>query len=222
MLKLSKGHRKVTTMLRGIWGKKVGMTQAFQENHKVVPVTIIDVAGWYVTQVKTHERDGYHAIQVGLVRPGYADQAFDTAWLQSPKTYFARRCEIRLQEPSEVIVGAPLQLDAVLSVGQTVDVIGTTIGRGFQGGVKRHGFTGGRGSHGDKLGRKPGSMGYMRSRGRVIKGKKLPGHMGVDRCMVQNLEVIRVEATSRMVLVKGSVPGKNGSLVYMRKCNRSI
>lgn len=110
-------------------------------------------------------------------------------------------------------------VDASLLVkGDSVDVFGITIGRGFQGGVKRHGFAGGPSTHGDALGRRPGSIGYMRSRGRVIKGWRMAGHMGTERRVMKNLEIIRVEPEAKVVLVKGSVPGKSGSLVYMRKC----
>jgi len=105
----------------------------------------------------------------------------------------------------------------IVTQGDHVHVTGVTIGRGFQGGVKRHGFSGGRGSHGDNLGRKPGSMGFMRSRGRVIKGWRMAGHMGVEQCVVRNLPVVATEAEGRLLLVKGSVPGKAGSLVVIHK-----
>ncbi len=105
-----------------------------------------------------------------------------------------------------------------LAEGDTVDVFGITKGAGFQGVVKRHGFAGGRASHGATFGRFPGGLSFMRSRGRVIKGKRMPGHMGVDRRVMKNLEIIKIESEAHVVLVKGSVPGKSGSLVFVRKC----
>ncbi len=112
---------------------------------------------------------------------------------------------------------ALLTFNEFITKGDNVDVVGVSIGRGFQGGVKRHGFTGGVATHGSKLGRKGGSLGFMRSQGRVMKNKRMPGHMGVDRCMIKNLEVVQIEPQARIVLVKGSIPGKSGSLVYLKK-----
>ncbi len=207
-------------MINGFWGTKIGMTQVFSDDHKVVPVTVIDLARWFVTQIKTVEKDGYSAVQLGCVKKRYESSEFSSDWMQEPHKYFSVRKEVRLQKNLEkdFSVGSAVNIDDIIAKGDNVDVIGTTIGRGFQGGVKRHGFKGGRASHGDKLGRKNGSLGYMRSQGRVIKNKRMPGHMGVDRCMIKNLEIVQIEPQGRIVLVKGSVPGKSGSLVYLRKC----
>ena len=108
-------------------------------------------------------------------------------------------------------------MSSVLEQGKAVDVFGVSIGRGFAGGMKRHGFSGGPASHGDMLGRRPGSIGNMRTRGRVIKGKRMPGHFGVEQHVIQNLEIIKIEPQARMLLVKGSVPGKTGSLLFLKK-----
>lgn len=206
-------------MVDGLWGKKIGMTQIFSDDHTIVPVTVIDVADWFVTQVKTAARDGYDAVQIGRVKERYSGQNFSTEWLAAPKKFFSAMKEVRFfDEVGTVEVGQVFDIASLFNKGAAVDVFGITIGRGFQGGVKRHGFKGGRGSHGDTLGRGPGSIGYMRSRGRVIKGQRMAGHMGVEQRVMKNLEIIQVEPTAKIVIVKGSVPGKAGSLVFVRKC----
>lgn len=206
-------------MINGFWGTKIGMTQVFSDDHKVVPVTVIDLARWLVTQVKTKQKDGYSAVQLGCVKKRFESSEFSSEWMDEPQKYFSVRREVRLAEDlsQDLQVGSVFNINEFIAKGDNVDVVGVTIGRGFQGGVKRHGFTGGVASHGSKLGRKGGSLGYMRSQGRVIKNKRMPGHMGVDRCMIKNLEVLQIEPQARIVLVKGSVPGKSGSLVYLKK-----
>lgn len=205
-------------MINGIWGKKIGMTQVFSDDHKVVPVTAIDVSDWCVTQVKTKERDGYNAIQLGCVKKQQRDQKFSPEWLSMPQKYFSVLREVRLVDPAANFeVGQVPDVSALLSNGAKVDVFGLTTGKGFQGVVKRHGFTGGLASHGSKLGRKPGSLCGQRSSGRVFKGKELPGHDGQSQRVMRNLEIVRVESQGRVLFVKGSVPGKSGSLVFVRK-----
>lgn len=204
-------------MITGIWGKKVGMTQVFSGD-KVVPVTVIDAGNWYVTQIKTAEKDGYTAIQVGCVKPRYADKEFDAEWLKKPANYFSELREVTVSEiPENLATGNAVDLGSVLAEGTEVDVFGITKGAGFQGAVKRHGFGGGRASHGDKTGRRTGGIGFFRAEGRVIKGKRMPGHMGVNKRVMKNLEVVKVDSDSRLLLIKGSVPGKTGSLVFVRK-----
>lgn len=192
------------------------MTQVFVENN-VVPVTVIDTGSWYVTQVKTQEQDGYNAVQVGLVKEKFAGIVFSNQWLKKSKHYFQVLREIRLTEPCTSQVGDRANYYEHLSIGDNVDVFGVTKGAGFAGCVRRHGFAGARATHGSMMGNRPGALSFMRSRGRVIKGKRLPGHMGVTKHMVARLEVVRVEPNSQIVLVKGSVPGKSGSLVFIRK-----
>jgi len=204
-------------MLKGIWGKKIGMTQIFSENNKVVPVTVIDIDHWVVTNHKFKERDGYDAVQVGSLRKKYCGKDFSQEWLKNTKKYFSVLREITLGDASQKFEIGPLDFSSIVSVGEAVDVFGITKGHGFQGVVKRHGFTGGRASHGPRFGRIPGSLSFMRSEGKVIKGKKLPGHMGVDQRVMRNLEIIKIEPESNVVLVKGSVPGGSGSLVFIRK-----
>ena len=204
-------------MIAGLWGKKVGMTQLFTED-RVVPVTAIDIAQWIITQIKTIEVDGYNALQVGCLKSKYAKDTFSVEWLKKPRQYFGQLKEIKLTEPAQdLTVGQTIDFGAVIAEGENVDVFGTTIGRGFQGVVKRHRFRGSPGSHGSTMGKRPGSISHMRAQGKVIKGKKLPGHMGVDRCIMQNLEVIKFEKDANTVFIKGSIPGKPGSLVFIRK-----
>lgn len=203
----------------GLWGKKVGMTQVFADN-KVVPVTVIDTAHWFVTNTRVVEKDGFNAVQVGCVRPRYVEQPFSVDWIKQPKKFFSFIREVKLDKnPSEFAfeVGKPADFFALIQQGDKMDVHGTSIGRGFAGVVKRYNFSGPPGSHGDKMGKAPGSLSFMRSQGRVIKGKKLPGHMGNVSKVIRNLEIIKVKPENNVVLLKGSVPGKTGSLVFLRK-----
>lgn len=214
MLKLSsqKGH----SMTHEFWGKKIGMTQVFAAD-KVVPVTAIDVSNWVVTQIKTQENDGYNAVQIGLPRDRYAGQTFSADWLKKAKKHFVHMREIKLADVAGFTVGQSADFYAQLAQGDKVNVMGISSGHGFKGVVQRHGFSGGGAAHGSTLGKAPGSMSFMRSRGRVIKGKRLPGHMGTLQRVMQGLEVVKVEQDARILLVKGSIPGKSGSLVFVKK-----
>lgn len=205
-------------MVSGLWGKKLGMTQVFEQNKSVAPVTVIDGSHWFIVDIKTQEKDGANAVRVGLVRSKYQDKPFEEQWLKALKKYFSHVREIKLNKPLEGIVSGQQAPFADLFVdGEKVDVIGVSKGRGFTGVVKRHGFTGGRSSHGSMFHRRPGSIGHMRTRGRVIKGKKLPGHMGVQRCTVKNLTVVSTDQEKHIVLIKGAVPGSIGTPVFVRK-----
>lgn len=204
-------------MVKGLWGKKVGMTQVFAGN-KVVPVTVIDVAQWLVTRVKTKEKDGYDALQIGRVRDRFVDKAFTADWLKKPRSYFSIMREVKVQEvASDMVVGSSVDFHTKVSTGEFVDVFGRTKGCGFAGVVRRHGFNGPPASHGHTMGKKTGSLSFMRSRGRVIKGKRMPGHLGNVNRVMRGLEIVRIEPASNVILVKGSVPGKAGSLVFVRK-----
>lgn len=204
-------------MAARLWGKKIGMTQVFSHN-KVVPVTAIDIGHWLVTNVKTKERDGYNAVQVGLVRDRFTASTFAQEWLTQPKKYFYHVREIAFDgDATALVVGQDIGFNEIVNAGENVDVVGTTIGRGFAGVVKRHNFNGPPGSHGSNMGKRPGSSSSYRSQGRIIKGKKFPGHMGVDLQVMKNLQVVSVDKDANVVLVKGSVPGKSGSLLCIRK-----
>ena len=204
-------------MVTGFWGKKIGMTQVFVEG-KVSPVTVIDAGNWFVTSVRTKERDGYNAVQVGCVRYKYVGLPFSTEWLKNLKKYFGLVREVKIDgDMPELTLGQAAGAYTLFQQGDKVDVSGTTKGCGFAGVVKRHGFAGQSASHGHKMGNRPGSLSFMRSEGRIIKGKRMPGHMGVAWRMMRNLEVVRVEPETGVMLVKGAVPGKAGSFLRVLK-----
>jgi large subunit ribosomal protein L3 len=204
-------------MATGIWGQKIGMTQVFA-NDKVVPVTAIDIAGWYVTNIKTAEQDGYNALQVGKVKNRYKAESYDKEWIKKPGQYYSYIREIPLKEATaSFTVGTHIDFSQMLQLGEMVDVRSTTIGKSFAGVVKRHRFAGPPASHGHTMGNRPGSIGSLVKSGHVVKGKRMPGHMGCDTQMMRNLEIVMVEAETKTLLVKGSVPGKSGSLVFVRK-----
>ena len=206
-------------MAAGFLGKKIGMTQIFKDE-EVVPVTVINLSDWFVTQIKNKAKDGYESVQVGCLRDRYTSaydkEKFVNEWLKKPSAYFLSLKEVRV--PSEGLqIGDPFNSASLVQAGEYLDVFGTTSGKGFAGVMKRHNFSGGRKSHGGRLGRKPGSVGNFRSEGKVIKGKKLPGHMGVVQRVMRGLEAIKVDSESNILLVKGSVPGKAGSILFIRK-----
>jgi len=204
-------------MSKGLWGKKIGMTQVF-ENDKAIPVTAIDVSNWVVTNIRTKERDGYAAIQVGCVKKRHSDKTFSQDWIKKPKEYFSFVREIRLNDDAQDIsIGQSANFFMGLEIGDKVDVTGRTIGKGFAGVVKRHNFGGPPASHGSTMGNKPGSIGSFTSQGKVIKGKKMPGHYGDKQRMIRNLEVVKKLEDDQLLLVKGAIPGKSGSLVFIRK-----
>ncbi len=204
-------------MSKTLIGKKVGMTQIFDEQGKVIPVTAIEAGPCSVVQVKNTETDGYNAIQLGfgdvkehkVIKPvkGHYTKANLT-----PKKHLR---EFRVENTSDVKVGDELKAD-VFAVGDKLDIQGTSKGKGFQGVIKRHGQSRGPMGHGSMYHRRPGSMGPTSTPGRVFKGKKLPGHMGVQTVTIQNLDVVRVDLDKNVILVKGSVPGAKGSLLKLR------
>lgn len=205
-------------MLKGLWGYKIGMTQAFSEQDAVVPVTAIQLGNWVVTHRKSKDRDGYDAVQLGSFRKRYQKVEFSSDWLKNLKKYFASVKEVMIEDASaEFAIGKPVDPMAVLEIGKKVNVFGITKGHGFAGVVKRHGHAGGRASHGPRFGRWPGSLAGFRSQGRVPKGRKLPGHMGVDQRVMRNLKIIKFDSEQNVIFVKGSVPGASGSLVFLQK-----
>ena len=208
-------------MKKAILGKKIGMTQIFDENGRAIPVTVVEAGPCTVVQVKTKDADGYEAVQLGfgevkekkLIRPikGHFTKANIT-----PKKYLR---EFRLEEVS-YNVGDEIKAD-IFTAGETVDVTGTTKGKGFQGVVKRHGQSRGPMGHGSMYHRRPGSMGSTSTPGRVFKGKNLPGHMGVETVTVQNLEIVKVDLDKNVLLIKGSVPGNKGAILKIRNSVKS-
>lgn len=204
-------------MKKALIGKKIGMTQIFDEQGKVIPVTAIEVGPCTVMQIKTVEQDGYQAVQLGfgdvkeskLTKP--ESGKFKKNKLQ-PKKYLR---EVRLDSIEGMKVGDELKAD-VFAIGDKVDVQGTSKGKGFQGVIKRWGQSRGPMGHGSMYHRRPGSMGPTTTPGRVLPGKHLPGHTGVETVTVQNLEVVKVDLDKNIILVKGSVPGAKNSILKIK------
>ena len=218
-------------MTPGILGKKIGMTQFFDAEGRVVPVTVLQAGPCVVVQRKTVATDGYEAVQLGLVdflRDKLVNKPMRGHFAKAgvPPTRFVR--EFRLQEgaaelqPSDRSAADGLQpgervLAEEFRRGQKVDVTGTSKGKGFQGVVKRHNFKGGRATHGSMHHRAPGSIGQSASPSRVLKGVRLPGRMGGKQVTVRNLEIVEVQPDDNVILVRGAVPGANGGFVKIRR-----
>ena len=198
-------------------GKKIGMTQVYNEENVLVPVTVIEAGPCAVLQVKTVESDGYNAIQIGYGtrKEKNTSKAQLGHFKKSGAAPVAEIREVRLTEAPEVEVGASLTVDAFKDAAK-VDVIGTVKGRGFQGVVRRWNMDGQPASHGHMMHRRPGSIGMRQTPGHVVKGKKMPGHMGQVRRTVQSLKVVQVISEKNLILVKGSIPGANGTTVLVR------
>ena len=204
-------------MKKAIIGKKIGMTQIFDEKGRVIPVTAIEAGPCVIAQIKTVETDGYNAVQLG-----YGD--VKESKLNKPeKGHFAKAGvankkhlrEFRLDSLEGLNVGDELKAD-VFAAGDSVDIQGTSKGKGFQGVIKRHGQSRGPMGHGSMYHRRPGSMGPTSTPGRVFKGKKLPGHMGHVTVTIQNLDVVAVDLDKNLILVKGSVPGAKGAILKIK------
>lgn len=203
-------------MVHGLIGRKLGMTQIFDEQGLARPVTVIEAGPCVVTQVRTAEKDGYEAVQLGF---GIAKK------LNKPEKGHVKESghmvktlrEVKADDYSNVEVGQVFSADT-FAEGEVIDVTGTSKGRGFQGGMKRHGFHGGPATHGQSdRARAPGSIGSSATPGRVIKGMKMAGHMGNERVTVQNLKVLRVDTDRNLLLVEGSVPGPNKGTLLIRR-----
>lgn len=204
--------------IKGVLGKKLGMTQVFDEGNRVVPVTVVEAGPCVVTRVRTPERDGYSAVQLGFgqVDPRKVNKPLGDYLRKhdiTPRRYFT---EIRTDDASEYQIGQEILADA-FEAGQYVDVTGKSKGKGFAGVMKRHNFRGLGASHGtQRKHRSPGSIGGCATPGRVFKGLRMAGRMGNARTTVQNLKVHAVDAEKGLILVKGAIPGPNGSLVLIR------
>ena len=201
-------------MTLGVIGKKLGMTQIFDEHGLAVPVTVIKVDPIVVTQVKTVETDGYNAIQVGTVaaKEKHLTKAQIGHFKKNNLENYRHLQEFRVDDASAYTVGQQIEL-SVLDGIQKVDVVGHSIGKGFQGTVKRHNFGRGPMGHGSKNHREPGSIGAGTTPSRVIKGKRMAGNMGNERVTITKLELVKVDSENNLVLIKGSVPGCEGRLV---------
>ncbi|HSR53853.1 MAG TPA: 50S ribosomal protein L3 [Acidobacteriota bacterium] len=209
-------------MINGLIGKKLGMTQIFDDKGNAVPVTVLQVGPCVVVQKKTADRDGYNAIQVGLVESGRrlpkanrpAEGHFKRAGVP-PTRVLKEFTQVRGSDPVEV--GDTIVADDVFDVNEFVDVRGRTIGRGFQGVMKRHGHHGGRATHGSMFHRAPGSIGASAHPSRVYPGMKLPGRMGARNRTTLRLRVVKVDSDNNLLLVKGSVPGSKGGYVIIHR-----
>jgi len=208
-------------MVEGLIGKKIGMTQTFDEKGNVSPVTVIKAGPCTVIQKKTREKDGYSALQLGLIEEKGRKKAtkplighYNKSGI--PPVKILR--EFRFEEQKEVKEGDQFFVD-IFQVGEQVHVVGTSKGKGFAGVMKRWGFHGGKASHGSMFHREPGSIGASAFPSRVIKGKKLPGHMGNRRVTVRNLKVIQADKENNLLVVKGAVPGARGGYLFIKKAN---
>ena len=211
-------------MVEGLIGKKIGMTQVFDDQGQVVPVTVLQVGPCVVVQKKTAASDGYRAVQLGLVEERQAKVNkpmlghFEKAGVAATRRL--REFGFTEEKDEEISVGDQVLVQDVFSVDDEVDILGRTIGRGFQGVIKRHGFSGGKATHGSMFHRAPGSIGQSASPSRVFKGMKGPGHMGNKRRTVKNLRVVKVDTDRNLLLVKGSVPGSRGNYVQICRSSR--
>ena len=204
-------------MTLGVIGKKLGMTQVFDEQGLAIPVTVIKVDKIVVTQVKTVEKDGYNAIQVGTVqaKEKHLTKAQIGHLKKNQLENFRHLQEFRIDNPQDYKVGQSIEV-SILDNIEKVDVVGTSIGKGFQGTVKRWNFSRGPMGHGSKNHRAPGSIGAGTTPGRVIKGKKMAGNMGNERVTVTKLKLVKVDSENSLILIKGAVPGPEGKLVTIK------
>ncbi len=205
--------------VQGIIGKKVGMTQVYGEDGRAHPVTVIEAGPCVVVQRKAKDKDGYSAVQLGLVEAGKAKKVtkpmkghFDKAGL--PPCRVLR--EFRVADGAEVKVGDKVSV-GLFAAGDTITISGTSRGLGFQGVVKRHHFRGGAATHGSMFHRAPGSIGASAWPSRTLKGMKAAGHMGSEKVTARNVKVVRVDADNNLLVVRGSVPGAGGAIVVIRK-----
>jgi len=204
--------------LKGLLGTKLGMTQLWDENNRVVPVTVVAAGTNVVTQVRLPETDGYNAIQLGFgeIDGRKVNQPRAGHFAKAGTTPRRHLVEIRTSDASSYSVGQELAVDT-FAAGEEIDVTGTSKGKGFAGTMKRHGFKGQGASHGAQaVHRRPGSIGGCATPGRVFKGTRMSGRMGSDRVTTQNLVVHKVDAANGVLLIKGAIPGRNGGLVTVR------
>ncbi len=209
-------------MLKGLLGKKIGMTQIFDESGDAIPVTLIEAGPCYVTQVRNRQKDGYSAVQLGFVeiKPKHLSGGQLGHLKRNNVSPLRFLREFRVKDP-DLQEGETLTVADVFDVSDHVDVIGTSKGKGFQGAVKRHGFAGGPRTHGqsDRL-RGPGSHGATTTPGRVFKGSRGPGHMGFERVTAQNLRIVLIDPERNLMAVRGAVPGPKGGLVMIREARK--
>ena len=210
--------------IKGILGKKLGMTQAFDSNNKIVPVTVVEAGPCVVTQIRTLEKDGYIAVQLayGAIDPRKVGKPNSGHFAKAGVTPRAEVAELRTSNVDSYSVGQELKAD-VFAAGDFVDATGTSKGKGSAGVMKRHGFSGIGAAHGvDKKHRMPGSVGNRTTPGRVFKGKRMMGRMGVDTVTAQNLLIHSVDAEKNVILVKGAIAGPIGTIVFLRTAAKKV
>ena len=209
----SEQSSNVNESARFILGKKVGMTSIYSEGGQQFPATVIEAGPCYVSQVKTDENDGYNAVQIGYVFDKKANKPKVNHFKKNNCDPMRYSKEFRIEKNEEFKLGEKIDLN-IFSLGELVSVTGTSKGKGFAGVMKRHGFGGGRASHGkNSVMRKPGSVGAGADPSRIWKGKKMPGRYGGDQVTVKNLEVIKIDIENNLLFIKGAVPGSNNNLV---------
>jgi large subunit ribosomal protein L3 len=207
-------------MTIGLVGRKCGMTRVFTDAGVAVPVTVVEALPNRITQVKDEKTDGYRAVQVtvGARRPSRVPKALAGHFAKANVAagYTSQEFRLKKGEGEALATGGDLKVD-MFTVGQVVDVTGTTVGKGFQGTMKRHNFAGGMKTHGNSVShRAPGSIGQRQTPGRVFKGKRMSGHMGVRNRTIENLHIVDIDATRNLLLIFGAVPGAEGSRVIVR------
>jgi large subunit ribosomal protein L3 len=206
-------------MIEGIIGKKVGMTQIFDEAGNVIPVTVIKAGPCTVIQKKTKEKDGYEALQLGLVEDKqrkHPVKAENGHFKKSGSPVLKVLKEVKYLGPEEIKEGDQLLVN-MFEVGEKIQVSGISKGKGFQGVMKRHGFAGGGAAHGSMFHRAPGSIGASSYPSRVIKGMRMGGRMGQDKVSVKNLKIVSIDKENSLILVKGAIPGADGGLLIIKK-----
>ena len=204
--------------MKSIMGKKIGMTQIFDENGVMIPVTVVEAGPVVVTQIKTEETDGYNAVQVGFgeVKEKHVNKPTKGHFAKAGVALKKHVKELRPEDGVEnYSLAQEIKVD-IFEVGEKIDVTGISKGKGFQGSIKRHGQSRGPETHGSHYHRAPGSMGSASDPSKVRKGKKLPGHMGHTPVTIQNLEVARVDAEKNLILIKGAIPGPKKGLVVIK------
>jgi large subunit ribosomal protein L3 len=208
-------------MIKAIIGRKLEMMQVFVEDGTNVPVTLLEVGPCTVSQIKTPERDGYSALQIafGTCKPKHINKPLKGHLDKVGKGYFQVMREVRVEDPGQFQLGQEITVDS-FQIGERIDVIGTSKGKGYAGTIKRWGFQRGPDGHGSKNVREPGSTGNATYPGRVIKGKKMPGQKGNKRVTTMGLKIVDVRPEDNLLLVKGAIPGARNGIVFIRKTNR--
>nr|WP_318836026.1 50S ribosomal protein L3 [Desulfuromonas versatilis] len=205
--------------MKGILGKKLGMTQVFAMDGRRIPVTVVEAGPCVVLQKKTVDTDGYNAVQLGFgaKKSHRVNKPLMGHFKQAGKGAFGALREFRAENVDDVNVGDEITCEGMFAAGDVIDVIGTSKGKGFQGVIKRWNFAGGRSTHGSMFHRAPGSIGCSAWPSRVFKGKKMAGQMGNARVTTQNLQVVEVRPEQNLILVKGAIPGPKNAVVMVRK-----